>query len=416
MTSSSRSSRACRTCLSAGPPASPGGGAPSSPSPTLNNSRKLPQILAGFFYNTSTCFFTNTSGTSPPSVDPSFTFLLDREREGLALLDGCNGLLVCRCFRFADQRQFDYLVINLATEKWVAVSITWRWSNKVQTTRLGFDQVVSSHFHVFEFQLRRCSVNPIPSGLKWIEINFDLYRIYSSSFQERFGIIKHALTWDGDSDSEVDDCNGDGRVLGVKIYSSETGLWSYKESSWPVDAGLDPDLTSVFLNGMLYVITTCFLGSHFQIAAVDVEGKTLRIIDFPISEDSPFYKTDDVGFIDLSQGKLHLANTYDMTEDKLTIWVLEDLNSEDQTLKHTVSFSHLVREEHVQLPFYGFIIVAIHPDCNMVFFINCDIRLMSDDMDSGEVHMISNLGQNGYDTSYIPYVPLFSESLGSGQQ
>ncbi|GJN34932.1 hypothetical protein PR202_gb23644 [Eleusine coracana subsp. coracana] len=236
--------------------------------------------------------------------------------------------------------------------------------------RLGFDPSVSSDFHVFEFQLDR----------------------------------------DEDSDSEDGDVDGDGHVLGVKIYSSKTGLWSYKQSGWMVDITMDPNFNSVFVDGTLYVIATCCL-----IGTVDVKGTTWKIIDYPRSENSPFFDTD-VGFIDMSQGKLHLANSDDMTGNKLAIWVLEDHDSEDWTLKHTVSFRHLVRKKHVLFGYDEFIVVAIHPDRNMVFFVfGHDKRLMSYDMDTREVHIICNLGQSCYD-SYVPYVPLFSESLADGQQ
>ncbi|KAK3139846.1 hypothetical protein QOZ80_5AG0391460 [Eleusine coracana subsp. coracana] len=167
---------------------------------------------------------------------------------------------------------------------------------------------------------------------------------------------------------------------------------------------------------MLYVITICS-----SIGAVDVEGRTWRIIDFPCTEESwrghavcgsPFFDTG-AGLIDLSQGKLHLANNYDVTGDQLAIWALEDNNSKEWTLKHTVSFRHLLK--HVQFGFHEFIVVAMHPDRNMVFFVFAHESLMSYDMDSGEVRMISNLEQSCYE-SYIPYVPLFSESLADGQQ
>ncbi|TVU50140.1 hypothetical protein EJB05_01497, partial [Eragrostis curvula] len=327
--------------------------------------RKLPQTLAGFFCHASTRCFVNASETGPPLVDPSLWFLPDREREGCrALLDGCNGLLLCRCFRFADPDEFDYLIINPATEKWVAVPVSRRWSNKVEMARLGFEPAVSSHFHVFEFQ----------------------------------------LNWDGDDDY------GDAHVLGVKIYSSKTGLWSYKESGWEVGITLDLDFNSVFVDGILYVIATCCV-----IAAVDVEGKTWRIIDFPRSENSHFFDTD-VGFIDLSKGKLHLANSDDITGDKLAIWVLEDRNSEDWTLKHTVSFRHLVGKKSVHCGYDEFIVVAIHPDRNMVFFVFGDKnKLMSYDMGSEEVRLIRILGHD-CDEHCISYVPLFSEACVGGQQ
>ncbi|KAF8661079.1 hypothetical protein HU200_057181 [Digitaria exilis] len=117
---------------------------------------RLPQTLVGV--------------EAPPFMHASFSFLPDRERERLQLVDCCNGLLLCRSYSFADDKEFDYLVLNPATEKW--------WSNKVQTVRFGFN----------------------PS-------NFD-----------------------DEDDDENDD--GDNYVLGVKIFSSATGLWIHKQMGW----------------------------------------------------------------------------------------------------------------------------------------------------------------------------------------
>ncbi|TVU50137.1 hypothetical protein EJB05_01494, partial [Eragrostis curvula] len=214
------------------------------------------------------------------------------------MLDGCNGLFLCRCFRFADPKEFDYLVINPATEKWVTVPVPRRRSDQVGTARLGFDPAFSSHFHVFVFQ----------------------------------------LDWFGDGH---DDNDGDGLVLGLKIYSSETGLWSYKHNGWSDELTLPSDCKSAFVNGMLYVVR-----AEFMIGAVDVEGKTWRIIDFPYSE-KPFLDAAP-GYIDVSQGQLHLAiGICDVTGHILGILVLEDGNSEEWTLKHPVSFEHLVGWQYV---------------------------------------------------------------------
>ncbi|RLN30842.1 hypothetical protein C2845_PM05G16970 [Panicum miliaceum] len=204
---------------------------------------------------------------------------------------------------------------------------------------LGFEPAFSSHFHVFEFQLEEV---------------------------------------------EDDDDAGDGCVLVVKIYSSATGVWSYKQSGWSF--GITPLYDSK-------------------------SGKTWRAIDFPRCEDSPFYD-GAAGFIDLSQGRLHLAIGGDVVEDKLAIWVLEDGDSGEWTLKHTVSFKHLVGKEHVDLGFREFIVVAIHPDHNLAFFVfgHDKKTLMSYDMDSGRVHIIHDLGDCGYEL-FLPYVPLFSKSL-----
>ncbi|OEL23181.1 hypothetical protein BAE44_0015802 [Dichanthelium oligosanthes] len=311
---------------------------------------RLPQTLAGIFYfamlgspdwTPPRYCFTRVPGTGLPFIHPSFSFLPDRERKRLVPVDCCNGLLLCRSHRFADDHEFDYLVLNPATEKWVAVPITRRCSGKVQMVRLGFDHAVSSHFYLFEFQ---------------VEID------------------------DDDYDAAY------GYVLGVEIYSSATGVWSHKQSGWRNEISLDPDFKSVFLEGMLYV------NARKQvIPPLDVEGGNWRIIGCPRSNPPPFYSTA-VGFIDLSQGQLHLANVDDMVGDKLAIWVLEDKDSEEWTLKHTVSFEHLVRTKHVYFGLHDFIVVAIHPDRNMVFFVfGIEKRLMSPPLDSGKVGIIHKL-------------------------
>nr|CAB3465970.1 unnamed protein product [Digitaria exilis] len=215
---------------------------------------RLPQTLTGFLYGTGCARngFANVSGIAPPFIDASFSFLPDREREHLM--------------------GFDYLVLNPATEKWVAVPVRRRWTNRVQTVRLGFDPAVSPHFYVFEFQS-----------------NFD------------------------DNDDEYGDGEGDGCVLGVKIYSSGTGAWIHKQSGWTMSILLELDFRSVFLDGVMYVIASdCVIG------AVDVDGETWRVIEFPRSKDSPFYDTS-LGFIDQSQRRLHFANADDVVGDKLTV-------------------------------------------------------------------------------------------------
>ncbi|CAN6329159.1 unnamed protein product [Urochloa humidicola] len=88
-----------------------------------DNRGRLPQTLAGFFYRmtfdpdqdggspslTSHGYgFFNVSGTGPPIIDPSSSFL--PEREDVKMLDCCNGLILCHCRRFADSVESDYLV------------------------------------------------------------------------------------------------------------------------------------------------------------------------------------------------------------------------------------------------------------------------------------------------------------------
>ena len=63
----------------------------------------------------------------------------------VAVLDCCNGLVLCLCVEAARSR---YVVCNPATKNlWVlSPSI-----HVVDEARLGFDPTASSHFHVIEF-------------------------------------------------------------------------------------------------------------------------------------------------------------------------------------------------------------------------------------------------------------------------
>uniref|UniRef100_A0A8R7PY17 F-box domain-containing protein n=1 Tax=Triticum urartu TaxID=4572 RepID=A0A8R7PY17_TRIUA len=85
--------------------------------------KNMPQSLAGFFYQVKGArYFTNVSGKGDPLVDPSLSFL--PRCHSLDILDCCNGLLLCRCWKATDPEALDYIVCNPATEKWVVVPPT----------------------------------------------------------------------------------------------------------------------------------------------------------------------------------------------------------------------------------------------------------------------------------------------------
>lgn len=328
------------------------------------------QALAGFLYSTHDHNFSlvhnfaTVSLGGRPIINPSLPFLPNC---GLFnIVDSCNGLLLCRRFADADSLAFTYAVCNPATKKWVLLPGRF---NKMPTARLGFDPAVSSHFHVFQF-------------------------------------VEHGVP---NSDGFMDDGDdlGDGHIEGVEIYSSKTGVWSHKDNGLDFAARIVSNSKSVFVNGFLHLLTMEFL-----VLAVDVEGTTWRVIPLPHHEDALFINTDD-GFIDLSQGCLYFANTDDYEECKLSIWVLEDYISEVWTLKHSVRNLNLFGVNNVYLQ-QDYDIVAIHPERSMIFLVyGHDKVLMSYEMDSGKVQFIHDLGHRT-DGPYIPYVPLYSESLADG--
>ncbi|CAM0884624.1 unnamed protein product [Alopecurus aequalis] len=329
--------------------------------------KKMPQSLTGFFYESykSNRFpniarhFTNVSGKTDPQVDPSLSFL--PKYESIEVLDCCHGLLRCRCWKPTDPKTMDYMVCNPATEKWVVVPAT-KWSSEVAVARLGFEPDVSSHFHVFEF---------VNASVLWEK--FDQF-VYANE-----------------------------RCKEVWIYLSKTGIWSHKDVIPSTNVVVVPMDSSVFLRGTLYLSVLYAL-----VIAIDFEGNDWRFIPTPVTP----YEDDGIDDIYLSQGQLYFAHKGD---SELSIWVLEDLTSEEEdwTLKHNVSCLELFGE---LFPSIGnsYNTIAIHPEHNLIFIV-CGYKkvLIAYDMDSRELRLICKLGW-ACTIPYIPYVPLFSKSLADG--
>ncbi|CAM0946826.1 unnamed protein product [Alopecurus aequalis] len=187
---------------------------------------------------------------------------------------------------------------------------------------------------------------------------------------------------------------------------------------WTEDCEYDHDHPSRFLHNF----TAVSVGGRPHIdpslpflrnlVAVDVEGTTWRMIPMPHDENPPFIY-DDIGSIHLSQGRLYLANTDDFDLSKLSIWVLEDYGSEVRILKHNVMCLNLFGLNYVEFR-DDYNIVAIHPEQGTIFLVyGHDKVLMSYEMDSGKVQFIHDLGHDSL-VPYIPYAPLYSESLADG--
>ncbi|CAO2163142.1 unnamed protein product [Urochloa humidicola] len=333
--------------------------------------KKLPQTLAGFFYERnrfpkSARHFINASGAGEALIDPSLSFLPRYVR--IDIVDSCNGLLLCRCRKPTDPVTMDYIVCNPATEKWVVVPDSG-WSSKAYDydvmAHLGFDPAVSSHFHVFEF---------IPDYV-WYMDHMD------------------------DEDMNEDDFVGWTEV--VATYSSENGLWSFNKDNDQLEMPMDSK--SVFFNGVLHLTT-----SDGMVLAIDVEGNVLRCIPVPI----PNYH-DHIGDVYLSQGHLYFASLCVSDESdghELSVWCLEDYNSENWLLKHNVNPLHMFGERYYSMFGDKFDFISVHPEHDTIFMVcGTDQRLMSYEMGNMRLRLISRLGC--YCSTLCPYVPLFSGSL-----
>uniref|UniRef100_A0A0D9WZU2 F-box domain-containing protein n=1 Tax=Leersia perrieri TaxID=77586 RepID=A0A0D9WZU2_9ORYZ len=321
------------------------------------NRKKLPQTLSGFLYKSwnhercpeSAHHFTNVTGKGQPLIYPSFSFL--PSCDSVFVLDCCNGLFLCKCYVSRGTMQFHYAVCNPATKEWVVLPDANWGADENRIACLCFDPAITSHFHVLEYL-----------------------------------------------QDEADDC-----VRAVEIYSSKTELWTLHESGWPDEAVVcvGSNGRSVFLNGCLHSLTLVD-----GIAVVDMEGKKWRQIPMP----DPDY---DVGIIHQSQGHLYAFSTDLNNIFKLSVWILEDYNTDNWILKHTVSSSMLFGGKRYWFDI-DYQVIAVHPECNLIFFVyGKHNTLMAYEMDRKEVRVIRNLGHESHQP-YLPCVPLFSKSLAGG--
>uniref|UniRef100_A0ACD5XJZ6 Uncharacterized protein n=1 Tax=Avena sativa TaxID=4498 RepID=A0ACD5XJZ6_AVESA len=343
--------------------------------------KKLPQPLAGFFYQSynrdrfpkTARYFTNASGEGEPLVDPSLSFL--PKYSSIDILDCCNGLLLCRCWKPTDPKTLDYVVCNPATEKWVVVPAT-DWSSKVDVVRLGFEPAISSHFHVFEF--------------------ID---------EEVWGI------------DEYDQSDLDGRIAAVATYSSKARVWTHQIQTVEENHFAIPTHSKgVFFNCVMHLAAF-----DDMVVTFDIEGNLLYIIGTPRSW--PYYNDYHVNDVFVSQGQLHCTSSSGSKSDRssLSVWVLEDYSLGKWTLKHTVSHLQLFGTDYSAGLHYN--VISFHPEHNMIFIVcGQENTLMSYELDCRKRHFLRQLGWDcqleylGIEkkTPFIPYVPLFTESSADG--
>ncbi|CAM0884513.1 unnamed protein product [Alopecurus aequalis] len=318
--------------------------------------KRSPQSLSGFF-----CFaredehqdlrFLNLSGKGQPLVDPNLPFLRGIWDGGVRVLDCCNSLLLCFCWKSSsiNEADADYVVCNPATEKWSVLPPTKELHTK-NIIRLGFDPTVPSRFVVFVL---------------------------------------------------VQDPH-DEEITGVEIFSSETGRWTYKQSEWGDETSVDDHDESV----------SAFFGSTLHLTArdssvitVDTDGKTWHKIRMPLSAED----TTDCGFIRQCQGCLYAMHMdYSNDEYKLSVWVLENYASGQWTLKHTASMSEMVGDDEVCY------FAAVNLERNLIIHINGqDETLVSYNMDSRKSHVIFTF-ERYFNLRCEPYIPCYTGYFSDG--
>ncbi|KAK3124649.1 hypothetical protein QOZ80_7BG0589930 [Eleusine coracana subsp. coracana] len=166
---------------------------------------------------------------------------------------------------------------------------------------------------------------------------------------------------------------------------------------------------SILFNGMLHLI---LIGTRFRhddmVVAFDREGKASKIICWP-------NKRGSLVFIGQCQGYLHCISEHranDTNEWVLSVWVLEDYDTEEWVLKHCVSLVHLFGTKGTPTIFLddrNYKVVAIHPNGSSVYVVqDWDQKLILYDMNSMEVCALHSIG-HGYQ-SLTPYVPYLMES------
>jgi hypothetical protein len=345
------------------------------------NGKKLPQTLEGFFqgvvggpHNYGQFTSLSGSGERVPPVDPSFSFITAMLPgvEHMVLLDSCNGLLLFGCIR---EDKFGYIVTNPATEELMTVPTSSGScpppplvrGERYAHTFLMFNPAVSSHFHLVQI-------------------------------------------WEDNAVKEVET---------VHSYSSETKAWSDRSSKWGRgEEGGEWKLWGesvigltrgwALVDGLLHFLVFDLQKQENVIIAVDGEGKTCRIIGWHGKD------VRTIAFIGQSQNHLHcigvnlqLHQGSQVRFTQMSIWVLEDYDTEAWILKHNVSSSQFF--ELLSHPIKDFHIVAIHPDHNSFILVqHWNQKLVSYNMDTQELHGLCTLGK-GY-VIITPYVPCFLES------
>ncbi|WVZ62206.1 hypothetical protein U9M48_011976, partial [Paspalum notatum var. saurae] len=343
--------------------------------------------------------------------------------EALAFSDSCNGLLLFEHRRKSSPFDLlGYVVCNPATEHWEMVPTNGpppSASFRERYNYLVFDPSGSSHFHLVQFVheggfledgfvvedddeeedgdafqavdgfmmgdddgeevgdgFLEDDVVMLDDGGGGVEVGdgflADGFVVDDDNGDEYGHVFPEDMFAVGDGDGFMvdDDYQEEEDLFGtsVHVYSSETHRWSHIQSDngsrgdkhdlegWH-HQGLVPEKCSgsAILNGMLHFI----ISDQHQIATVDVQGATKRIIQLPTRNNMNYWMGP--GCVTQSQGRLHYINEA-YNNAQLFIWVLEDYDTQEWVLKFSASSMELFGKMCHKNEYS---VVSMHPDGNV---------------------------------------------------
>jgi F-box interacting protein len=340
--------------------------------------KKLPQAMEGLFCLTFDCsskahgfsFIDLTARSVPLDIDPSFSFLTELPGiQVLVLLGSCNGLIL-----FGHQRDssftspvLGYIVCNPTTKEWEAVPpCTPNWRTNAY---LAFDPAVSSHFNLVQFQ---------------VSLNEEFLSVHAYSSETG--------TW---SANQIDERGGEGQLNGWCY------VRFYPEKSRP----------HAFFKGFLHLVVRD--QDQIKIVVVDVQGKMRKMFPVPHGANNMLWS---LSYFGESQGHLHYMSQEVVDTDegkyKLSIWVLQDYDTEEWVFKHTVDTHEVFGKYNCAgKSCVKFVVVDIHQDRDVVFFTQpLRNKLVAYDMSNKEVTVIINLDDQKVLWCTVRYVPFFRKS------
>ena len=154
---------------------------------------------------------------------------------------------------------------------------------------------------------------------------------------------------------------------------------------------------------------------YSAIVVVDMEEKIWMTIHKPGGAEMSIHQ---------AQGHLCVCCANFRNRSWLLVWILEDYGTDNWSLKHVVDMEELFGRMNIKagsrLYDEEYRVITVYPEWNFIFLVGKDRTLIAYDMDRRKVHVIHvrvirfcrSRGHFHMNRPYyLPYVPLFMESL-----